>query len=255
MKTAPKKTKPVMTPKDTVINCKEREALIVKYAYLVRRIAKKMAARLPSSVVLDELISAGCLGLISAVDKYDPQRDVSIKTYAAHRIKGAMLDELRSFDWYSRSMRKKIRDIEKAVATVERREGRNAADPEVAEEMGLELEQYFKILSEIHDAALLNLDEHIRNHDNEVITKKTFQEQIVSKDDPSKNLALQELKQIVSRAISGLSEKEQLVVSLYYNEELTLNEIGSILDLTESRICQIHTMVLVKLKSKLKQYY
>jgi RNA polymerase sigma factor FliA len=240
--------------KNAVLTGKEREALIVNYAYLVRRIAERMAARLPSSVSLDELISAGCLGLIDAVDKYDPKRNVSIKTYAAHRIKGAILDELRSMDWYSRSMRKKIREIEKAVAAVEEREERNAADWEVAEEMGIELEHYFKILSEIHDAALLNLDEHIRNHDNEILSKKTFQEQIVSKDDPSKNLALQELKQAVSNAISGLSEKEQLVVSLYYNEELTFNEIGGILNLTESRICQIHTMVLVKLRNRLKQY-
>jgi len=240
--------------KDAMLTGKKRESMIVNYAYLVRRVAQRMAARLPSSVTLDELISAGCLGLIDAVDKYDPKRNVNIKTYAVHRIKGAILDELRSMDWYSRSMRKKIRDIEKAVAAVEEREERNAKDWEVAEEMGIELEQYFKFLSEIHDAALLNLDEHIRNHDNEIITKKTFQEQIISKDDPSKNLALLELKQAVSSAISGLSEKEQLVVSLYYNEELTFNEIGSILNLTESRICQIHTMVLVKLKNRLKQY-
>jgi len=240
--------------KNTTFSGKTREDLIVKYAYLVRRIAEKMATRLPSSVILDELISAGCLGLIDAVDRYDPKRNVNIKTYAAHRIKGAILDELRSMDWYSRSMRKRIREIEKAVAAVEGRKERNAQDWEVAHEMGIELEQYFKILSEIHDAALLNLDEHIRNHDNEVITKKTFQEQIISKDDPSKNLALQELKQAVSTAISGLSEKEQLVVSLYYNEELTFSEIGGILNLTESRICQIHTMVLVKLKSRLDHY-
>lgn len=240
--------------KDAMLTGKKRESMIVNYAYLVRRVAQRMAARLPSSVTLDELISAGCLGLIDAVDKYDPKRNVNIKTYAVHRIKGAILDELRSMDWYSRSMRKKIREIEKAVAAVEEREERNAKDWEVAEEMDIELEQYFKILSEIHDAALLNLDEHIRNHDNEIITKKTFQEQIISKDDPSKNLALQELKQAVSNAISGLSEKEQLVVSLYYNEELTFNEIGSILNLTESRICQIHTMVLVKLKNRLKHY-
>lgn len=255
METAPQKTKSDAANKNPVFNQKEREAMIVQYVFLVRRIAEKMAARLPSSIVLDELISAGCLGLIDAVDKYDPKRNVSFKTYAVYRLKGAILDELRSLDRYSRSMRKKIRDIEKAVAAVEGRVERSAADWEIAAEMEIELEQYFKILSEIHDAALLNLDEYIRNHDNKIVSKKTFQDQIISKNDPSKNLALQELKQIVSHAISELSEKEQLVVSLYYHEELMLNEIGSILDLAESRICQIHRMVLVKLKNKLKKYY
>ena len=232
-----------------------REELIVKHAPLVKRIAAKMASRLPSSVIFDELISAGCLGLIDAIDKFDPERDVSLETYAEFRIRGAILDELRSLDWYSRSMRKKIRDIEKAVAAVEAREGRLAEDWEVAEELGLELEKYFKQLSNIHGTAILSMDEYIKNKDNQASSQKTFQEKLKSKDDPSRLLFREELKKEVSKAIRTLSEKEQLVISLYYHDELTLNEIGNILKLTESRICQIHTSALVKLKNKLRLYY
>lgn len=231
-----------------------REAMIVKYAYLVKRIAGKMAARLPSSVLMDELVSAGCMGLIDAVDKFDPEKEVNLQTYAEYRIRGAILDELRNMDWYSRSMRKKIRDIEKAVAAVESREGRTADDGEVAAELGVDLDQYYKYLTDIHGTAILSLDEYIRNQDNEAVSQKRFQDQVRSADDPSGNFAREELKRIVARAITSLSEKEQLVISLYYHDELTLNEIGKVLKLTESRICQIHTMALIKLKNKLKAF-
>lgn len=233
----------------------EREHLIIKYAQLVKSIASRMSSRLPPTVSLDELISAGCLGLIDAIDRYDPEKDVNLKTYAAYRIKGAILDELRSMDWYSRSMRKKIRDIEKAIFAVESRNGRLAEDTEVAQELGLELERYYKILADIQGVAILSLDEYIRDQDNETSNRKTFQNRIRSKDDPSANVARQELKQVIAHAIKKLSEKEQLVVSLYYQEELTLKEVGNVLGLTESRICQIHTAALLKLKNRLKEYY
>ncbi len=233
----------------------ERETTIVKYAYLVKHIAGRMATRLPASVLFDELVSAGCVGLIDAIDKYDPSRDVNLKTYAAYRIKGAILDELRSMDWYSRSMRKKIRDIEKAVFAVESRQGEIAEDDEVAKELGVDLEKYFKIMADIQGVALLSLDEYIRDQDNDASTRKTFQNRIRSKDDPSENVAKEELKKVVVDAIKNLSKKEQLVISLYYKDELTLKEVGNVLSLTESRICQIHTMALVKLKAKLSSYY
>lgn len=247
-------------PKSNVIkkkhfSQKEREEQIVKYAYLVKHIAGKMATRLPSSVLFDELVSAGCVGLIDAVDKFDPERDVNLKTYAAYRIKGSILDELRSMDWYSRSMRKKIRDIEKAVFTVESNKGGLADDNEIAEELGVELEKYHKTMAEIQATALLSLDEYLRDQENDSYTKKTFQNRIRSKDDPSENIAREELKKIVAKAIQNLSKKEQLVISLYYHDELTLKEVGKVLGLTESRICQIHTMALIKLKAKLKAYH
>ena len=232
----------------------ERERMIIKYAYLVKQIAGRMATRIPSSVTFDELISAGCLGLIDAVDKYDVNKNVSLKTYAQYRIKGAILDELRRMDWYSRSMRKKIQDIEKAVQKVESREGRPADESEVAEALDMDIEKYQKMLSNIHCAALLDLDACIKDNDGDSLTRKTFQDQMRSSDDPAENFNRQQLKKVMAEAIRSLSEKEQIAVSLYYYEELTLKEIGKVLNLTESRICQIHTVALIKLKSHLKEY-
>ena len=234
---------------------KAREDMIVAYAPLVKHIAGRMAMRIPSSVTYDELISAGSLGLIDAIDRYDPTREVDLKTYAAYRIKGAILDELRSMDWYSRSMRKKIQEIEKALLAVEFRKGQPAEDWEVAEEIGIPLEEYYKLLSNIHGIALFSLDEYIKDEDNDSLTKKSFQERILSSDDPAENVFKGEVKECLAEAIRGLSETEQLVISLYYYDDLTLKEIGHILELTESRICQIHTLALIKLRAKLKSYH
>ncbi len=231
----------------------ERENQIVKYAYLVKQIAYRISTRLPSSVHQDELVSAGCLGLIDAVDKFNPAKDVSLKTYAQYRIKGAILDELRSMDWYSRSMRKKVQDIEKAVFRVESRKTRPADDEEIAAEMGISLENYHEILHEIHSASILSLDTFLRNEEN-TESKKTFQDNIQGNDDPADNIGKEELKKEIARAISLLSQKEQAVISFYYYEELTLKEIGKVMDLTESRICQIHSGALIKLKSRLASH-
>lgn len=233
---------------------KEREEMIEKYAYLVKYLAGRVASRIPSNVVFDELISAGSLGLIDAVDKYDPKKNVGLKTYAQYRIKGAILDELRSMDWYSRSMRKKIQSIEKAVHHVEARFGRPSSDLEVAEEMDIDLEHYYKMLSDIHGAALLSLDDYIRSNAGSDNSSSTFSDGMKSDDSPSEDLIRSELKEVLAAAVRKLTEKEQLVISLYYYDELTLKEIGKVMELTESRICQIHTMALIKLKSKVKEY-
>jgi RNA polymerase sigma factor for flagellar operon FliA len=233
---------------------KEREEMIAKYAYLVKYLAGRIAAKIPSNVVFDELVSAGSMGLIDAVDKYDPKKNVGLKTYAQYRIKGAILDELRSMDWYSRSMRKKIQAIERAVHSVETREGRPAQDYEVADEMDQSLDNYFKILTDIHGAALLSLDDYVKNGDTGDESGTTFSDGVRSDDNPSDNLIHEEMKQMLAKAIRKLTEKEQMVISLYYYDELTLKEIGSVMELTESRICQIHTMALIKLKAKVKEY-
>lgn len=234
---------------------KEREEMIAKYAYLVKYLAGRVASRIPSNVVFDELISAGSLGLIDAVDKYDPKKNVGLKTYAQYRIKGAILDELRSMDWYSRSMRKKIQSIEKAVHHVESRQSRPSSDMDVAEELDMDLEQYYKMLSDIHGAALLSLDDYIKSSTGgSNNTATTFSEGMKSDDSPSDSLIRTELRDVLAEAVSKLTEKEQMVISLYYYDELTLKEIGNVMELTESRICQIHTMALIKLKSKVKEY-
>lgn len=234
---------------------KQREEVIVKYAYLVKYIAGRMAMRVPPNVSFDELISAGTLGLIHAVDRFDSSRQTDIKTFAEHRIRGAILDELRSMDWYSRTMRKRIQDIEKAVRAVESKKGAPAEDLEVAERLGFSLEEYYGLLSNIHSVSLLNLDDFLKDDDNDSFNSRSFQDKMLSDDDPSENAEKNELKFVLAEAIRKLTEKEQLVISLYYYDELTLKEIGKVLKLTESRICQIHTQTLIKLKVRLREYY
>ena len=232
-----------------------REQSIVEYAYLVKHIAARFAMRLPASVFFDELVSAGSLGLIDAVDKFDPSKHVSLKTYAQYRIKGAILDELRSMDTYSRSMRKKIQDITKAVKTVEDQKGGPASDEEICQELGVSLETYHTMLANIHGASILSLDEFIKTKKNDTYSQTRFQAGVKGEDNPADHFDKAELKQVLANTIKTLTEKEQMVVSLYYYEEMTLKEIGEVLSLTESRICQIHTAILVKLKARLQDYF
>ncbi len=232
-----------------------REKSIIKYAYLVKHIAARFAMRLPSSVFYDELVSAGSLGLIDAVDKFDPSRHVSLKTYAQYRIKGAILDELRNMDPYSRSMRKKIQDISKAVKNIEDQKGSPATDEEISKELGISLEAYYDMLTNIHGASVLSLDEFIKTKKNDSYSQTRFQSSLKTLETPADFFDREELKSVIADTIRTLTPKEQMVVSLYYYDELTLKEIGEVLTLTESRICQIHTAVLVKLKSRLQDYF
>ncbi len=231
-----------------------RQNAIVEYAFLVKQISSQFSMRLPSSVLFDELVSAGSLGLIDAVDKFDPERHVSLKTYAKYRIKGAILDELRSMDTYSRSMRKKIQDITKAVKLIEDEKGAPATDQETANALGIDLASYQDMLRDIHSAAVLSLDEFIKTKKNDTSSQTRFQVGLKGEENPADDLARKELKQVLVDTIKTLTEKEQMVVSLYYYDELTLKEIGEMLSLTESRICQIHTGILVKMKARMQGY-
>ncbi len=231
-----------------------RQESIIEYAYLVRLIASRFAMRLPSSVLFDELISAGSLGLIDAVDKFDPGKHTSLKTYAQYRIKGAILDELRSMDSYSRSMRKKIQDINNAVKQIEDEKGLPADDDEICKALGVDLTTYHKMLTDIHGAAALSLDEFIRTKSNDTSSQTRYEAGISTDETPADEFDKAEMKQVLADTIKTLNKKEQLVVSLYYYDELTLKEIGEVLSLTESRICQIHSAVLIKLKSRLDAY-
>jgi len=232
-----------------------REKTIVEYAYLVKHIASRFAMRVPSSVFFGELVSAGSLGLIDAVDKFDPSKHVSLKTYAQYRIKGAILDELRSMDTYSRSMRKKIQDITRAVKAIEERKGASPTDEEICRELDVSLETYHDMLTNIHGASVLSLDEFIKTKQNDTWSKTRFQSGIKEEDTPADSFDKEELKQIMAKTIKTLSRKEQMVVSLYYYDELTLKEIGEVLSLTESRICQIHSAVLLKMKARLEDEF
>jgi RNA polymerase sigma factor for flagellar operon FliA len=241
-------------PKNKTASASWREKSIIEYAYLVKHIASRFAMRLPSSVIFDELVSAGSLGLIDAVDKFDPSVNVTLKTYAQYRIKGAILDELRSMDTYSRSMRKKIQDISKAVKKVEDKKGSSASDEEICEELGVTLSAYYKMLTNIHGASVLSLDEFIKTKKNDTYSKTRFQSGVKGDENPADAFDKKELKNTIAKTIKTLTQKEQMVVSLYYYDELTLKEIGEVLKLTESRICQIHTAILVKMKTRLQDY-
>ncbi|SLM29240.1 RNA polymerase sigma factor [Desulfamplus magnetovallimortis] len=232
-----------------------REATIVEYAYLVKHIAASFARRLPSSVFFDELVSAGSMGLIDAVDKFDPEKHVTLKTYAQYRIRGAILDELRSMDKYSRSLRKKIQEIAAAQKSIEDSKGAPASDSEIADALGVGLDTYNEMVTQIHGSAVLSLDAYLKTQSNDNSSQTRFMATLKGEETPSDQFDREELKSVIAQSIGDLSEKEQLVVSLYYYEELTLKEIGEVLELTESRICQIHATILTKLKSRLKSYY
>jgi len=230
---------------------KHREELILKYAPLVKQIAERIAVRLPPNISKDELIGPGVLGLFDAIDKFDSKRGIKFRTYANLRIKGAILDELRKMDWISRSVRRNINRIEDAIRALELKLGRDPKDDEIAEEMGLDMDSYYRMISRSHGANLLSLDQLVL--DGGATLKIANQ----GSDQPSPidELKVKEIKLIIFKALSTLSKKEQIVMSLYYYDELTLKEIARVLSLTESRISQIHSKAIIRLRIKLKSYY
>jgi RNA polymerase sigma factor for flagellar operon FliA len=232
------------------MDSKYREELILKYAPLVKQIAERMAVRLPPNISKEELIGPGVLGLFDAIDKFDSKRGIKFRTYANLRIKGAILDELRKMDWISRSVRRNINRIEDAIRTLELKLGREPKDDEIAKEMGLEMDSYYKMISRSQGVNLLSLDELM-------LDGTTFKVSKQASDQPSPvdELKVKEIKSIIFKALSTLSKKEQIVLSLYYYDELTLKEIAQVLSLTESRISQIHSKAIIRLRIKLKSYY
>ena len=229
------------------INEKLREDLILKYAPLVKYIVDRIAIRLPSYISKEELISAGAVGLLDSIDKFDSEMGFKFQTYAEHRIRGAVLDELRKMDWIPRSIRKDIHRIEDAITAVKSRINREPEDFEVAKEMGLDIDSYYNILSRAQGIGLLSLDIIMPNG-----STPKFAKQASDEPSPFDELKIKELKKIISKALLDLSKREQLVISLYYYDELTLKEIAKVLDLTESRISQIHSKAIIRLRAKIK---
>jgi RNA polymerase sigma factor FliA len=229
---------------------KNRERLILKYAHLVKQIAERMAVRLPPNISKEELIGPGVLGLFDAIDKFDSTRGVKFRTYANLRVKGAILDELRKMDWISRSVRRNINRIEDAIRALELKLGRDPKDDEIAEEMGLDMESYYRMVSRSQGVNLLSLDELMFDNSTPKIAK-----QVSDQPSPIDELKVKEIKSIILKALSTLSKKEQIVMSLYYYDELTLKEIAQVLSLTESRISQIHSKAIIRLRIKIKSYY
>ena len=229
------------------INATLREELILKYAPLVKYIADRMAMRLPPNISNEELISAGIVGLLDALDKFDSEMGNKFQTYAEHRIRGAILDELRKMDWIPRSIRKDIHRIEDAIMVLESRFGREPEDFEVAQEMGIDIDLFYRIIGRARGISLLSLDEIMPDGS---IPK--FAKYVSDTPSPFDELKVKEVKNIISKALVKLSKKEQLVISLYYYDELTLKEIAKVLGLTESRISQIHSKAIIRLRAKLK---
>lgn len=226
---------------------KLRQELVIKYAPLVKYIADRMSIRFPPNIYKEEFISAGIVGLIDALDKFNSEMGIKFQTYAEHRIKGAILDELRKMDWIPRSIRKDIHRIEDAITAVKYRLGREPEDYEIAQEMGIDIDSYYKMSSKAQGITLVSLDKVMPDGSTPKFTK-----QASNIPSPFDELKIKEVKKIISKALVSLSKKEQLVISLYYYDELTLKEIAKVLDLTESRISQIHSKAVLSLRAKLK---
>lgn len=209
------------------------ENLIEEHSGLVSRIAYHLAARLPASVVVDDLIQVGMIGLLDASQHYDASQGAAFTTYATIRIRGAMLDELRRNDWAPKSVHKKHRDLMKVVSTIETRTGHEAKPKEIAEEMGISIDAYFELVQESNSCRILNFVE-LGTDDNSLCDVSN-----VSQLNPSEGLQKQQFREQLVTAINILPKREKLIVSLYYDEELNLREIGQVLDVSESRVSQL----------------
>jgi RNA polymerase sigma factor for flagellar operon FliA len=221
-------------------SARETEALVMRHAELVKRIAYHLAGRLPASVEVDDLIQAGMLGLLEAAANYSEGRGASFETYAGIRIRGAMLDGLRKLDWAPRSVHRKARAVAKAIREIESEFGREARDVEVAERMGMKLSDYHRI---VEDSAGCQISSLTTEEGEMTLTDGSA--------DPFRDVVDEDFRAALAEAIGGLPERERLVMSLYYDDELNLKEIGAALRVSESRICQIHGQALVRLQARL----
>ncbi len=228
-----------------------RNQIINEYLPYVKRIVNRIAVHLPATIDVDDLINVGVIGLIQAIERYDPSRDNKFITYAVFRIKGAVLSELRSRDFLGRTTRRKIRDLEKAYLMLEQKLGREVADEEVAKEMNMDLDQFYKVkrMSSISFVSFEEIGYQSRN-DVAAIPSSLANGDA---DDALSQTTMKEIKSTIAKNIDLLPEKEKLVVSLYYSDELTMKEIGQVLNITESRVSQIHAQAIIHLRGKLRR--
>lgn len=235
----------------------ERDRLIAQYAPLVKTIAGRMALRLPQHVSQDDLKSSGLMGLLDAIDKFDPDKGVEFKSYAEFRIRGAMIDELRSMDWVPRSVRRNAKKLAEAYAKVENREMRPARDEEVAAELELGIEEFYRLLDESKGISVIHEYDVLKQSSK--VTSQTDDEENISilgiDITPLESLKHSEAVRIIAAAIDRLPKNERTVVSLYYYEELTMKEIGDVMGYTESRVSQLHTKAVLRLRNGLKEYF
>jgi RNA polymerase sigma factor for flagellar operon FliA len=228
----------------------ERERLILEHLPQVRLIARRIHERLPESVNLEDLISTGTIGLIAAIDRFDPDHNVKLKTYAEYKIRGAILDSLRGLDWAPRQQRKRTKQIEAAIAVVEQRLHHAPSEEEIAQELGLRIEEYHEWLVDIRGVNLGSLEASSSEEDDRNLLK------FVSDDEeqwPSRLLERSELQRLLAEAIEKMPRTERIVISLYYHEELTLREIAKIVSLHESRVSQLKSQAILRLRTYMEK--
>nr|WP_269846102.1 RNA polymerase sigma factor FliA [Yersinia enterocolitica] len=225
----------------------DKNSLWQRYVPLVRHEALRLQVRLPASVELDDLLQAGGIGLLNAVERYDALQGTAFTTYAVQRIRGAMLDELRSRDWAPRSVRRNAREVASAMQKVEQRLGRPATEQEVAQNLDIDLTEYRQILLDTNNSQLFSYDEWREEHGESVEPMQEGHEDA----NPLQHLLEGNLRQRVIEAIEALPEREKMVLTLYYQEELNLKEIGAVLEVGESRVSQLHSQAIKRLRARL----
>jgi len=235
------------------VDKKKREKLIMKYAPLVKNIVGRLAAKLPiDSADKEDLVNVGIMGLMSALEKYDKNRNVQFETYASFRIRGAVLDELRAKDWVPRATRSKDNKLENAMEVLGKKLGRAPTEDEIAQQLNIPLEEYFKLLDEARCISLISTEDlppdYLERYSREDIVEE------ISAGNPLNLLVNMEIKDKLKKAVDKLPEKERLVLSLYYFEEMTMKETGRVMSLTESRVCQLHAQAVLRLRSMVKFY-
>jgi RNA polymerase sigma factor for flagellar operon FliA len=234
----------------------ERDTLIEDYIPLVKYLAQRISLKLPNHVEIDDLINSGIIGLIDAIEKFDQSRGIQFKTYAEFRIRGAIFDGLRSLDWVPRSVRKQKKMVEQSYAQLEQQLGRHATDEELSKNLGVKLADFYKILDNLKG---VSLGKFVELHNNDSQSNSEGDSAIAfipdtSTEDPYATFQKQELTEILAEAIRNLPDKERYVVSLYYFDELTMKEIGTVLNITESRVSQLHTKSMIRLRETLRSY-
>jgi len=231
----------------------ERDQLILEHLPQIKYIAQRISTKLPSHIELNDLVSAGVLGLLDAIEKFDPGRGVKFKTYAELRIKGAILDSLRNLDWAPRSLRKKSKDLERVYKDLEQKHGRPASDREVCEALGITLEEYYELIDQIKGLNLGSFQELASPDDDKNAEPLVKYVPDSPQLDPFFVFHKSEIRDLLAGAIDTLPKKERLVVSLYYYDELTMKEIGKVLGVNESRVSQLHTKAMLRLRTKLRR--
>jgi RNA polymerase sigma factor for flagellar operon FliA len=228
-----------------------REFFIKQYVLLVKYVAGKIAVGMPHNVEFDDLVGFGTFGLLDAIDKFDPEKNVKFKTYAVTRIRGAIFDELRSIDWVPRSVRQKTREVEEAIGALEAQLGRTATDQEIANSLGMNENEFLKTMMKISGTSILSLNDVWFSGDEN--DKVSIGDSIESPSSLNPDVIVEkdEIRRVIVEAINELPDKEKKILVLYYYEDLTLKEIGQVLEVTESRVSQLHTKAILRLRAKL----